>query len=865
MLTISALGNLSRQGSAAKVAASYYREQSADYYAKNPEEKQSGEWIGRGAQRFGLFEPPTREQLQSVLAGSLEGERVKNAGKPDRQTGWDLTFSPPKSVSIAWALANPEQRAKIEEAHHATVKEVFKYLEPKITTRRGYMGNRKEEAYIMGAMITHHTSRANDPQLHSHVVVPNFAGRTDGTVGTIESKAFYEYKMTVGALYQAGLAHRLNSLGYTIEPGQKGTFRLSGVDERLEKLFSKRNAQIGKVVKAKEIKTYAGSAKVALTTRPRKEATTLSERTAAWRREAKAVGLSTDIVYKKNPSAIDKPNSLDILNAATGKLTQSQSVFREKDVVRELAVASMGKLSAQEILELFKTARREEQIITLARDKSGKLVFTTREMIDVEKKMIGHLENLTGKRQHGVDPVAALNQRKFLSDEQKHSIQAACGKSAIVIIQGRAGTGKTTMLSAVNESYSAAGWQVQGISLAGQAAQNLEQHTGIKSQTIAAWQRQSEGGELAQGQRLNNKTVLVVDEAGMVGSRQMAAILEKADTAGAKVILIGDERQLQPIEAGGALHSLDRRLAQLNTEASSCMEDIKRQREEWMREIVKQAAQGHIEEALKELDKRGQVEIYSSATQAREKLVSDYLEKNASAQAQKESIILTNHKSDAHTINQAVREKLQEQGRVGENRLEVDNGQNKIALAEGDRIMFTRNDYNLDVRNGQRGTVIEARERTQTIKVEMDNKQNKTINVEKYDHLDYGWASTTHKAQGITVDRAYVYMHTQEPMASQQSTYVQISRSREETKIYAAQGEKSIERPELEKLLSNVKVVKETVQEKERQEAFKELCQACRKDAAKDTTLDYPQEKEYTRQQDHSHKQEKDRGLSLSM
>ena len=101
MLTISALGNLSRQGSAAKVAASYYREQSADYYVKNPEEKQSGEWIGRGAQWFGLSEEPTRDQLQLVLAGSLEGERVRNAGKFFRQMGWDLTFSAPKSVSIA--------------------------------------------------------------------------------------------------------------------------------------------------------------------------------------------------------------------------------------------------------------------------------------------------------------------------------------------------------------------------------------------------------------------------------------------------------------------------------------------------------------------------------------------------------------------------------------------------------------------------------------------------------------------------------------------------------------------------------------------------------------------------------------------
>lgn len=171
--------------------------------------------------------------------------------------------------------------------------------------------------------------------------------------------------------------------------------------------------------------------------------------------------------------------------------------------------------------------------------------------------------------------------------------------------------------------------------------------------------------------------------------------------------------------------------------------------------------------------------------------------------------------------------------------------------------MFIRNDYNLDVRNGQRGTVSAIDEKNKTMKVEMDNKQNKTIDTEKYNHIEYGWASTTHKAQGATAEKAYVYGHTQEPMASQQSTYVQISRAREETKIYAVSGEQSIERP----------------WQQERRRAMREMGRSWGKDSAKETTLDYlpqkeiVQEKALTQEKEITeHKENKrDRGMGLSL
>lgn len=870
MLSISALGNLGQEASEAKAAAHYYESNdSYDYYVKDMESKDQGEWMGQGAGQMGILGNPVQgESLQLAFAGYLSGRQVQNAGKPNRQMGWDLTFSAPKSVSIAWAAASLEERIKIETAHRQAIKAAFRYLEGEVRTRLGQGGRRREKTELVAALFTHHTSRAGDPQLHSHLVVPNLCVGTLKKVRTIESIMFYELKMAAGALYRAELAYCMKQMGYRIEPGVKGTFRLRDVDPRLEEIFSKRDKQIEKVSQEKGIETYAGQRQMVLATRAAKVRTSFAERLRTWREEAKRNGLelfapksqelgglSHDVAKCRTMSlqsrqvpAKDSQVKIEtarLLSQSAQAITQERSVFKEKEILRELAQRTYGRRNAQGVLSLARSGERQGILVNLNRGETSQAIYSTLEMVRLEQEMARIAVSLAKpyskpKENEGIEvrnfkvPLEKiLAKYPYLTQEQKTAVEAAAGESAICVIQGRAGAGKTTALAALREAYESEGFKVQGIALSGQAARNLEQETGIPSLTITSWNLRG---------RLDCRTILILDEAGLVGSSTMTWLLNKVRLNFSKLILVGDERQLQPIEAGGALHAIDSALRESAPEYSSAIEAIKRQRQEWMRQVVTEAAKGKADKALDLLEAKGKIAFYEKAADARTLLVQTFMDREKNA-GLGESLILTHRKSEARCINEEIRKRLQAAGLIKEDRLGIHNGERKLALAIGDRIVFTKNEYRrFDVRNGQ-GAVIEAvRVSGKEIEVKMDSGHIKTIALQKYPHVDYGWALTTHKAQGITLNRCYVFGYTNEPMASRQSTYVQISRSREETKLFVVSGEKTIERASEFNSCHTEDMA--ALRTKERGQALEEMKRLWGKDAAKGTTLDFGQEQE---------------------
>jgi Ti-type conjugative transfer relaxase TraA len=784
MMSIYRMGTLGTSGKAAAAASHYYSEKGADYYVKDqPNNEHVGEWLGQGARRLGLTGGPGREDLQLALAGYLAGRQVQNAGRAGRRIGWDMTFSTPKSVSLAWAFADPAHRQEIRQAHVAAVKVAYDFLESRALTRRGKGGHVQERAYLASAMFTHHTSREGDPQLHSHVVVPNLCVRSDGTMGTLESQTFYQLKMAAGALYQVELAFRMRGLGYAVESGEKGTSRLAGANRALEQQFSKRGRTIDRVSKERGIKSYKGTRQIVKETRPAKKHTALADLLAGWRKEAREAGLPVGIDRNEKSLSLEARQTWmkDNLAKAGQKLTEQQSTFYERDHIRQIARSAFGILNARQVLELADKAQFQGHVRVLGQDKHGQ-IMTTPEMEGIEREMVTTVCRLAEKKGFEVEASKAMGENGHLSAEQRYSVVSATSDHAIAVIQGRAGAGKTTTLSAIRKAYELAGWKVQGLALSGQAAHNMQKESGIESRTIASWM---------PGPRPEPKTALVVDEAGMVGSRMMNNILQKAHQGGSKVILVGDERQLQPIDAGGALRAVDQMLIKVAPLASSQIQTIRRQNDDWMRTAVFHAAQGRTAEALKELDEKSRINVYKSGESAARELVRDFLDK--SRDGFERSLILTHRKGDASSINGLVREQLRERGLVGEDVARVHNSQREIDIATGDRLMFLKNDYRLGVRNGQRGTVKSIDEKTRNLTVRTDDGLERSISLENYPHLEYGWASTTHKAQGATVDRAYVFGYTKESLASQQMTYVQISRARIETKIYVVAGERVLE------------------------------------------------------------------------
>lgn len=322
------------------------------------------------------------------------------------------------------------------------------------------------------------------------------------------------------------------------------------------------------------------------------------------------------------------------------------------------------------------------------------------------------------------------------------------------------------------------------MSLSGKAAQELERGSGIQSTTIARMEMDTrqwtdERGETYESKDpLTRKDILVVDEAGMSGSRQTAALLEEAERAGTKVVLVGDTRQLQAIEAGAAFRAIQERVgaAQLDT--------IQRQHSEEDRQAVRDLRDGRAEEAIENLATRGQVHEYDRALDAKAAAGRAVVE---DIRQGKSSLALTATRSEALDVNEHAREAARSCGVIKDENISVSTPGGQREFSEGDRVLFKRNSDALGVRNGDLGTLkaIEQGKHGQArITVSLDRGGERQIDTATYDHLDHGYAVTVHKAQGSTVDRAHV-VASEQGLASREWAYVAGSRHRENIHLHA--------------------------------------------------------------------------------
>lgn len=456
-------------------------------------------------------------------------------------------------------------------------------------------------------------------------------------------------------------------------------------------------------------------------------------------------------------------------------ITREKSVFDERDVAkilhRYVDDAGLFQSLMARILQSPQTLRLDRERMDFATGVRAPAKYTTRELIRLEAEMANRAIWLSQRSSHGVrQPVleGTFARHERLSDEQKAAIEHVAGGERITAVIGRAGAGKTTMMKAAREAWEAAGYRVVGGALAGKAAEGLEKEAGIVSRTLSSWELRWNQG---RGQ-LDDKTVFVLDEAGMVSSRQMATFVEAVTKAGAKLVLVGDPEQLQPIEAGAAFRAIADRIGYAE------LETIYRQREQWMRDASLDLARGNVGKALSAYQSNGKMIGSELKADAVTNLISDW---NREYDPAKSTLILAHLRRDVRMLNELARTKLIERGIIehGSPFKTADGVRN---FAAGDQIVFLKNEGSLGVKNGMLGKVVEAAP-GRIVAVIGDGEHRAQVTVEQrfYNNVDHGYATTVHKSQGATVDRVRVLASLS---LDRHLTYVAMTRHREDLGVY---------------------------------------------------------------------------------
>ena len=749
----------------------YINLSSDDYYLKGGEPP--GKWYGQGAAVLALKGRIDPEQFHHVIDGfGPNGQRklVQNAGAEKRKPGWDLTFSAPKSVSVVWSQADEETRHAIQDAQEAAVRKALDWLEGESVTRRGKGGHIKEPARLIIATFEHGTSRAQDPQLHTHCLIMNAAVRADGSTGAIESKQFYDNKMLAGALYRAELASQLEQclgLQAVRKKDKENLFELRGVDPALAEEFSKRREMIEAALESTGQRSAKAAEIAALDSRNVKGHVAREELFQIWQEVGAAFGYQPPKAryVKREPQAI----TAGLYEAVVESLMYRNSTFVERDLLRRMAEAAPGTgVGVNDIQRAVTEGLRSDQIVCLGR-VGEQTRYSTREMLALEQAMLAQVTASRSKDSHRVSEhtlAAVLERFPTLKPEQTAAVRHVTeSRGTIKVAEGLAGTGKTYMLNVARTAWEQAGYRVHGAALAAKAADGLEEGAGIRSQTLHALLYKLRDGKL----RLNHKDVLVVDEAGMVGTRQLAELTAWTEKAGAKLVLTGDAKQLQPIEAGGAFQQIG------DVVGRAQLTEITRQHIDWMKQAVKDILAGNAKDVLTDYARHGQLTVEEDWNDARAALVAAWNEAGGGS-APQDNIILAGSNLDVFDLNQRAQAVRQAGGLVGGAALKV----NSYHIMANDRIQFTRNNRHMGVKNGQNGTV-EAINGT-VLQVRLDNAQRRAVDTAVYEHLKLGYAMTTHKAQGDTRDQNFVLLGG--PMQDRELSYVQLSRTRGKTFLF---------------------------------------------------------------------------------
>lgn len=890
---------LTRQSISA--VAGYYGDGADDYYAK---EGESMEWQGEGAKFLGLTGEVDLKRFKELLAGEISRDiriaKAETRNDSKERIGLDLTFSAPKSVSMQ-ALVGGDPA--IIKAHDLAVTRAVEIAERRAQGRKKENGKSmiEDTGNLVVAKFRHETSREQDPQLHTHAVLLNMTRRSDGEWRALRNDEIIKMSKYLGAVYRAELASELAKQGYSIRHERDGLFELGHISrEQLEK-FSQRSAQIEERLardgKTRETATTAEKQAAAMATRAPKTSAERKDLHAEWTGRATELGIdfknrelsgaeATGPQIKAHAPPDEYAAELAAKRAvrfAVNHLTERQSVMIEGDLIGAALEHGMAHTTMKDIESEIKrqvesgyliqqhtmyrsaenpvpgdrgqtrdmwvaeleamgmnSSSARERVDTAIRRKSlieTEIQFTTQTALAREKRILSIERDGRG----AVEPVMDIAIAKIILDgtdlnagQRSAAELMATTTNRVIGVQGFAGTGKSHMLDTAKEMLEANGYHVRALAPYGSQVKALRE-LNVESNTVASFLK-------ARDKKIDDRTVLVIDEAGVVPARQMDQLLREAEKAGARVVLMGDTAQTKAIEAGRPFDQLQ--AAGMET---AKMEEIQRQKEQLLKEAVELSARGKAAESLTRISSLTELQDKHERRQA---IADEYVALGPSDRDK--TLIVSGTNESRREINAAVRLGIGLEGmgedvdtltrrdttqaerrfskyyRIGDviqpevdyqktglkrgelyriestgpgNRLlllQQETGEllainpmqhaklsvyepDRIELSPGDKVRITRNDASLDLANGDRFTVESVTKESVTLR---GVHRSVTLPTDAPLHLDHAYATTVHSSQGLTSDRVYFDADSKSRTTAKDVHYVAISRARYEAKIW---------------------------------------------------------------------------------
>jgi conjugative relaxase-like TrwC/TraI family protein len=797
----------------------------ADYYADH---HAPARWMGSGLAAAGVdpAAPVTKEAFARLMGHeTLSGESMTRArASHGSVAAFDHTLSAPKSVSLLYAFGHSRVREQVREAHLAAVRDAVEYMEEhcaqarRVTRWRDDTGKRhRTTQYVdsegwVAASFDHYTSRANDPQLHTHVVVINRVHTDDGW-RALEARRNYLHAKAGGTIYETVLRDELTQrLGISWGPVVNGIADISGFSPELLEHFSTRRAEILEAAEAYAARNGGRVharmlQKFTLETRqpkqhPRGEAPVTQE--------MRDYGVGSDVVAHWQRRAVEAPEDpIQVVRAVVGEgrhrfrpspggltdraefivveVTDSQPVFTKRDLLPCIAESfPEGTTSADLALavdRVLEAAVARGEAIPLADHPPGgrwwladDALFTTRTQLDREQAVLSAVHQSSPVRIEA-DVLERAAKLRELTTQQESAIRHLGDLDGrVVAVVGPGGSGKTYAIGAYAETAQAAGHHVIGVTTTASAAQRLSQD--LRDQwtgTIAMLTHHLD----QRDETLPTGTVIICDEASMVSTKDLANLVEQVEAADGKLILLGDPHQLHSIDSGGLFHRIVAEGVGVVTDLAGVNQ---RQEHDLDRAALHHLRVGNTERALFDYTEAGRVHVGHDRTNTMTDLV-DVWWADTRTHGIDSVRMLSGRRTDVDMLNQLARTRMESEGLLAGPAFETRTG---VRFQAGDRIVVRTNWYaHADLRNGQTGTITHVDPDSGQVTFRRDHDLVEVVLPRRYvdQSVDYGYAQTIHTAQGHTYDRVHLYV---DQAMTAEHGYTGLSRATGETHIWMA-------------------------------------------------------------------------------